>query len=80
MVNAPFSLHGADVQPRGPAAECGEHTDEILEQLGLSAGEMAELRRSGAVGYQKGNNGYGAYVEMHAARLSKKSEYAKLSL
>ena len=80
VVNAPFGLHGADMQPRGPAAECGEHTGEILEQLGLNDAQIAELRRTGAVGYQHSNNSYGTYVKMHAARLSKKTEYAKISL
>ena len=79
VVNAPFSVHGADVRPRGPAPDCGEHTGEILEQLGLTPAQVAELRRTGAVGYQQGQNNYGKYVEMHAEWLSQKStEYVKL--
>jgi formyl-CoA transferase len=29
--------------------ECGEHTEEILAELGLEAQELAELRAAGAV-------------------------------
>jgi crotonobetainyl-CoA:carnitine CoA-transferase CaiB-like acyl-CoA transferase len=48
-VAAPFRLHHADVGPRGPAPEVGEHTAEVLRELGLDAEEMARLGRGGAV-------------------------------
>jgi crotonobetainyl-CoA:carnitine CoA-transferase CaiB-like acyl-CoA transferase len=35
---------------RQPAPLLGEHTDEILKELGLSGAELAELRASGVVG------------------------------
>ncbi|MGH2871826.1 MAG: CaiB/BaiF CoA transferase family protein [Solirubrobacteraceae bacterium] len=34
---------------RGPGPELGEHTDEVLEQLGFSAAEIAALHQQGAV-------------------------------
>ena len=37
------------VGPAGPAPVLGRHTDEILQAEGLSADEIAELRRVGAV-------------------------------
>jgi crotonobetainyl-CoA:carnitine CoA-transferase CaiB-like acyl-CoA transferase len=34
---------------RGPSPEAGEHTDEILRELGLAEGAIADLRTSGVV-------------------------------
>jgi alpha-methylacyl-CoA racemase len=58
-----FEEHAGVVQPApaprfertpgsisGPPPLRGQHTDEILESLGLDAGEIASLRRSDAVG------------------------------
>lgn len=35
---------------RGTAADYGEHTDEVLTELGRSPADIAELRRLGIVG------------------------------
>ncbi len=45
---APFRIEGAAPRPAGGAPELGEHTEEVLREAGLSAGEIAELRRCGA--------------------------------
>jgi crotonobetainyl-CoA:carnitine CoA-transferase CaiB-like acyl-CoA transferase len=48
-VGAPFRLAGADVGPRGPAPDLGQHTHELLESIGFPAGEVSELLASGVV-------------------------------
>ena len=49
-LNTPFDIAGADVGPRGPAPKTGQHTHEVLQELGLSEEELAELAASGALG------------------------------
>ena len=49
-LNTPFEIVGADVKPRGPAPKTGQHTLEVLRELGLSDDELAELAASGALG------------------------------
>ncbi len=49
-LNTPFAIEGADVGPRGPAPKTGEHTHEVLSELGLSDDEIAKLAASGALG------------------------------
>lgn len=48
-VASPLRLHNAPPQVRYPAPQLGEHTDEILAWLGLSAEEIQELRRAQAI-------------------------------
>jgi crotonobetainyl-CoA:carnitine CoA-transferase CaiB-like acyl-CoA transferase len=45
---APFDL-GAASAMRGPAPKLGEHTDSILQTLGYTGAEIAELRRQRVV-------------------------------
>jgi crotonobetainyl-CoA:carnitine CoA-transferase CaiB-like acyl-CoA transferase len=45
----PCDFHGTPWAPRGMAPGHGEHTDEILGELGLGAGEIAKLRERGVV-------------------------------
>ncbi|MBI5503718.1 MAG: CoA transferase [Deltaproteobacteria bacterium] len=48
-VDSPLSLAGCEkVRPR-PAPALGEHSDQILRELGYDAGEIAALRARGAV-------------------------------
>ena len=49
-LNTPFDIGGADVGPRGPAPTTGQHTHEVLRELGLSDTELAELAAAGAFG------------------------------
>lgn len=49
LVGSGFRLaHGPGSVTRAPALP-GEHTDEVLAETGLDAGEIAELRRAGVV-------------------------------
>ena len=49
MMISPIQIHGVAKVParRGPGL--GEHTEEILEELGFDANSIAELRREGAI-------------------------------
>jgi crotonobetainyl-CoA:carnitine CoA-transferase CaiB-like acyl-CoA transferase len=49
-VRAPMRLQGADVAPRGPAPEVGEHTGAVLRELGLGDAELAALADAGVIG------------------------------
>jgi crotonobetainyl-CoA:carnitine CoA-transferase CaiB-like acyl-CoA transferase len=49
-IGAPLSIAGADVRPRGPAPEIGEHTAAVLTELGLDEAELAQLVEGGIVG------------------------------
>ena len=49
-VRAPLSIGGADVRPRGPAPELGQHTAEVLTELGLSADELSALAADEVIG------------------------------
>jgi crotonobetainyl-CoA:carnitine CoA-transferase CaiB-like acyl-CoA transferase len=49
-VAVPMKIHGADIKPRGPAPEIGEHTSEVLQGLGLTADEVRALAAAGVVG------------------------------
>ncbi|MGI9327099.1 MAG: CaiB/BaiF CoA transferase family protein [Pseudomonadales bacterium] len=49
-VNVPMRFARSEVRPRGISPSVGEHTDSILQHIGLSAAEISELRSSGVVG------------------------------
>ncbi len=49
-VRAPMRFQGAEVKPRGPAPEVGEHTREVLDELGLAADEISNLLKAGVIG------------------------------
>ncbi len=46
----PFHVYGADVRPRGPAPEVGQHTLELLAELGIEGDELARLAVDGVIG------------------------------
>lgn len=50
VANIPGVAPAADGDPRAFAPRLGEHTDALLNELGLDAAAIAALRRSGAVG------------------------------
>jgi crotonobetainyl-CoA:carnitine CoA-transferase CaiB-like acyl-CoA transferase len=49
-VAVPVHIDGADVGPRGPAPDIGQHTEEVLEAAGFTPGEVAALAAAGVVG------------------------------
>ena len=49
-VPAPPMQFGGPVRPAGPAPEAGQHTEEVLLDLGRSWDEISELRATGALG------------------------------
>ena len=49
-VAAPLSLHGASVFPRGAAPDLGQHTAEVLAELGLTPAQVQALAADGVVG------------------------------
>ena len=46
-IGLPFQLSNQPSPPRHPAAELGQHTEEILLELGLAAAEVEALRAKG---------------------------------
>lgn len=49
-IGSPMSIAGADVRPRGPAPEIGQHTAAVLGQIGVSDGDLARLAADGVIG------------------------------
>ena len=52
-VAVPMRLPGQDVGPRGPAPELGQHTREVLHEIGLSAAELDALVADGQLPEQR---------------------------
>ncbi len=48
-VGTPLRIRGADIGPRGPAPDIGQHTREVLTACGVTAAELAELATAGIV-------------------------------
>src|SRR5262250_40924 len=48
-ISSPIQVHGVAKAPARRAPELGEHTDEILQELGFDAKGIEDLRTSGAV-------------------------------
>jgi crotonobetainyl-CoA:carnitine CoA-transferase CaiB-like acyl-CoA transferase len=49
QVGTPITRDGVRPAPRRPPPELGEHTDEVLTELGYSPGRVARLRKAGVV-------------------------------
>jgi formyl-CoA transferase len=45
LVNQPFKLSRTPSELRSAAPECGEHTDDVLRELGYRDGQIADLRK-----------------------------------
>jgi crotonobetainyl-CoA:carnitine CoA-transferase CaiB-like acyl-CoA transferase len=41
VLNLPFRMSGAEVSPGPRVAAVGEHTDEVLKEIGMSETEVA---------------------------------------
>ena len=49
-ISSPIQVHGVTKVPAKRAPELGEHNEEVLNELGFSANEIASFRASGTVG------------------------------
>jgi crotonobetainyl-CoA:carnitine CoA-transferase CaiB-like acyl-CoA transferase len=49
-LSAPFEIAGADVRVRGPAPRAGEHTYAVLQEIGMTAADIAALAEAGVFG------------------------------
>jgi len=49
MIASPVDFDGGTLRPRAMPPSLGEHTDELLSELGYDDAQVAELRRGGAV-------------------------------
>jgi formyl-CoA transferase len=50
IVDSPFRISGVEKRPPQPAPELGQHTAQILKELGYSDEDVARLKDAGAVG------------------------------
>jgi crotonobetainyl-CoA:carnitine CoA-transferase CaiB-like acyl-CoA transferase len=50
MVGFPIKFTEAPCEVRFPAPQLGEHETQILEEIGFSPAERAQLKQSGAMG------------------------------
>jgi formyl-CoA transferase len=48
-ISSPIQMHGVPKVPARRAPTLGEHNEEVLQQLGFSAGDIESLRASGAI-------------------------------
>lgn len=49
VVNTPIEFSETPVRPQGPSPELGQHTEEILLELGYGWPEIIEMREAGAI-------------------------------
>jgi crotonobetainyl-CoA:carnitine CoA-transferase CaiB-like acyl-CoA transferase len=49
IINHPVNVTGVPRVGATPAPDLGQHTDEVLSELGFSAAEAADLHRRGIV-------------------------------
>ncbi len=49
-LDTPFHIYGADIGPRGPAPDAGQHTFEVLSEMGIAGDELSELATQGVLG------------------------------
>jgi len=50
VVGSPVRIDGKRADSDLPPPRLGQHTGEVLQDLGLAAGEIARLREQGTVG------------------------------
>ncbi len=49
VINHPVNLRGVARQPIEPAPDLGEHTDEVLGELGIGTADIRQLRAAGVI-------------------------------
>ena len=53
-VNAPMRFHSAQVKPRGPAPRIGQHSREVLSELGIADADIDRLIEQNVIGSGSG--------------------------
>jgi crotonobetainyl-CoA:carnitine CoA-transferase CaiB-like acyl-CoA transferase len=54
MLGFPFRTSAGPVKIHRPAPRLGEHTDEVLRELGIAPGEIERLKKAGVVSFWEG--------------------------
>ena len=49
MISTPVDFHGSPWEPRGTAPSLGQHTAEVLSELGRTPDEVQALIQAGVV-------------------------------
>ena len=49
VLNTPVHLEDTDIGPKGPSPELGQHTEEVLLEMGYSWDDITRLQDSGAI-------------------------------
>ncbi len=50
LLSAPFTIHGADIRPRGRGPRLGEDTYQVFQEAGFEANEISDIAASGILG------------------------------
>jgi formyl-CoA transferase len=49
LINHPVNVRGAAREPIAPAPDLGEHTNEVLAELGIGSADIRQLRVDGVI-------------------------------
>ena len=49
VIKHPVNVEGLQMRPAGPAPELGQHSEEILAELGYSADDIAQMKEQGII-------------------------------
>ena len=49
VIKHPVNVEGLQMRPAGPAPELGQHSEEILAELGYSADDIAQMKEQGTI-------------------------------
>ena len=49
VIKHPVNVEGLKTRPAGPAPELGQHSEEILAELGYTADDIARVKEQGII-------------------------------